>query len=631
MSAFFIAINRDREPFEKSVADLMMAQLDRFGHDSKMLIVRDHYAIGFQSHWTVPEEQGEQQPLSCDDKQWFAFYGRVDNRHELLERLAKPSQLVISDAALVQEYLHTFGQESLVDLVGPFALLSFKPDADSLILARDGMGARSLSYKIDKDFIVAATNEMALAAHPSIGYRLNDSTVARHLTSQMQPGPSSMISGLEVLYPGYELVAGKSAFALRRFYMPDPARRVVFETDDEYASEFRRLLTQAVSRRIRCSGNIGTQLSGGMDSVPVTIVAANMFSSNDSPNESSVLSAYSWVFDQYAAADERQYSSPLCQKYGLEHVMVECDDLWLSYNSETPLDPLGPVYNPFMTYNHALFEQGRSRSVKVMLNGIHGDILYGYTHGVLYELCRAGEFKAAVKEARALLSASDSLKSFFKDFVLKPLSLVNTLITWRSRQRDLQSDVLQPHIVEQLKIQAPQLNHLAHESHKAIRPQQWQVVLGDFAGGDAAIGRFLESEYAIERRYPFRDRDLVEFMLAIPSKQLAFNNVKRPIVKRAFSADFSTEFIKRNTKAYFADVTRNGVLNDEQSITWATSGSQEWTHYVKECYFHGKVEQNHLLDVVKWRCGYYDYWKAVCYHPVVKQLGLGNEFSKKDK
>ncbi|MBL4673137.1 MAG: hypothetical protein JKX81_12845, partial [Arenicella sp.] len=258
-------------------------------------------------------------------------------------------------------------------------------------------------------------------------------------------------------------------------------------------------------------------------------------------------------------------------------------------------------------------------------NGIHGDILYGYTQGILYELVRSGKFKDALTEARFQIIANGSVIVFIKECLLKPLSTIMRFLNWRALRRTEHHEALQPHIVEQLKC-GP--NYLENESRDAIRPQQWQVVLGEFAGRDAAIGRFLESEYSIERRYPFRDRDLCEFMLAIPSRQLALSGIKRPIVKRAFAGELPANMVNRNRKATFGDVTMAGIYNDRKNTHWANSSTREWSYYVKECYFDDKSELNHQLEVVKWRCGYYDYWKSVCYNPVATRLGLNDAKTK---
>ncbi|MFT6407077.1 MAG: asparagine synthase (glutamine-hydrolyzing) [Arenicella sp.] len=620
MSAFFIAINRDCRPFDRLVADAMMTQLDRFGDDAKKLIVTDNYAIGFQSTWTLPEEEGEQQPLANGDNGWFAFYGRLDNRTELLAKLSRPADYRISDAALSQEYLENVGYQSLSDLIGPFVLLDYDARSGRLLLARDGMGARHLVYRVDQSYILASSYEMALVAHPSVDYQLNDETVGRHIASLMQPSSSSIIAGLEVLHPGHLLDITSGNPQAERFYLPDPRYRVTFASDEEYAAEFKRLLNQAVERRLRCVANVGSQLSGGLDSVPVTIAAAKAM-----PKRGKQLSAYSWVFDLYPEADERQYSSPICSSYAIEQVSINCDTRWLDYDDDKARDPLGPLHNPIMSFNQALFEQAKARGVKVMLNGIHGDILYGYTQGILYELLKSGKFKQSLDETRQQLRSNGSVIALIKKYLLSPLPIIMRFLKWRALRRVDHSEVLQSHIVKQFKRRP---NLLEKESREAIRPQQWQVVLGGFAGRDAAIGRFLESEYSIERRYPFRDRDLCEFMLAIPSSQLALGGIKRPIVKRAFAAELPENMLNRNVKAYFSKVTITGMQNDVTNSHWANAGARDWSYYVKECYFDLKSEQNHQLEVVKWRCGYYDYWKSVCYNPVAKNLGLSNANKK---
>lgn len=88
MSAFFLAINRDKSEFDQTTADKMMLAIEDFGHDSHQLQVRGHVAMGYQSLWTVPEEQGERQPIvDKDTGVWCLFHGRIDNRAELFKIL----------------------------------------------------------------------------------------------------------------------------------------------------------------------------------------------------------------------------------------------------------------------------------------------------------------------------------------------------------------------------------------------------------------------------------------------------------------------------------------------------------------------------------------------------------------
>ena len=154
---------------------------------------------------------------------------------------------------------------------------------------------------------------------------------------------------------------------------------------------------------------------------------------------------------------------------------------------------------------------------------------------------------------------------------------------------------------------------LTTESAKALRPKQWQIILDGFAGEDAAYGRYLEAKYGVERRYPFRDRDLCEFILSIPSEQLYFALQKRPIVKKAFASEFTDKLMSRNTKTSFSEVINHGIKNDHRCQSYFSQSPFYWQEFVNKEYFETKAPNDYSFDIMRWRCGYYHYWKTVCY------------------
>jgi len=526
MSAFFVAINRDFSGFDQGIAERMMSSIEAFGHDVQSLIVKDHYAIAYQSRWSVPEEVGERQPL-CDveREQWFVFHGRLDNRDDLFEMLGEPPTNTLSDAALVWRFFIRQGESALNDIIGPFVFVVIESSSNKVIAVRDGMGGRYLCYRITKQFILISSYEMAIVEHGSTPYRLNDAKVARTLVNEMESTPSSTIKGIVPLMPGEKLIVDAQGERRERFYQYSAKKRIRFRTDQEYALEFRRLLQQAVKRRMRSTGAVGTMLSGGLDSVPMTIMAA--------------------------------------QKQG-----VTC-----------------------------------------LLTGIHGDLLYEFTEAILYELVCAWRWRDAWQEFVHLWSVSTSKWWFIKHYFLKPLKSVQQLSWLKRRNVGYSSEILQENIAGLIK---PAQHWLLQESRAALRPNQWQVVLDGFAGEDAAYGRHMEAKYGIERRYPFRDRDLCEFMLAIPSDQLYFNLTTRPIVKRAFSCDFNKELQQRNDKTNFTPIIDKGIERDLSCQDWFGLSPPHWSYFVKECYFESVGESNSGAHVIQWRCGYYNYWKSVC-------------------
>ncbi len=620
MSAFFIAINRQRAAFDQAVAERMMRGIQHFGQDANSLIVQSHFAIAYQSQWTVPEEQGERQPLATEDGRWFVFHGRIDNREAILSRLGGAVSGDISDAALLLKYLQSFGEAELEEVIGPYVFVLFDPHKDSLIAARDGMGGRYLAYYIDDNVVLIATYELAIVTHGAVPYELNDEKAARILMNEMEARPSSTIAKVHPLNPGELLRLSDGGCEFHRFYRPDPTKRVRLADDQAYALEFKRLLTQAVRRRLRSVGAVGTMLSGGLDSVPMTIAAAQLQEAN--------LHAFSWIFENYPELDERSYSSPICDKFNIEQVMINCDDVWPKFDNDTHVNPVFPFGIPYSEFQQETFRRAQQAGVKTLLTGIHGDLLYEYGQGIFYELVKARRWKDFAAEFKRFWRSSLPKTRWLKHYFIKPLPVVKKLNCLRNRSKPYPTDCLQDSIAALL---VKQSHWLKKESRTALRPEQWQVVMDGFAGEDMAHGRYMEAKYGIERRYPYRDRDLCEFMLAIPSDQLYFNLTKRPIIKRAFAAELSPELLARNDKTDFSAIIEAGIEKDNKNLKWFASSSPNWSHFVKECYFEHNSTEKQQVNVIQWRCGYYEYWKSVCYNPVHCELGQINEKTQDDE
>lgn len=622
MSAFFISINRDGAPFEPAFAHNMMKAIEHYGGDDRQLILQDNFAIGYQSFWTVPEEQGERQPLFDEESQtWLVFYGRIDNRRDLVNQLSLSLAESLSDAAILHQYLIQFGETRLAQVIGPFVFVLFHPASSHVLCARDGMGGRNLAYKIDKSQIHIASNEMALVGHPSIKYEFNRERMGRVIAQMMQDKVAAVIRGLDILEPGNLLDISSDELSNRVFWRCDGSSRISLENDQAYANEFRRLLDQAVRRRSRSIGAIGTMLSGGMDSVPISILLAKQLADSDHK-----LTALSWVYNRYPDADERNYSMPVCDDFGIDQVCIDCDDVWPRFDESTYVQPLSPFSTPYSEYQQALMAECRSRNIRTLMTGIHGDLLYGHTNSILIELLKAWRWRDFFNELKQYWSSPENRSYVVKHLFIAQLPGMKSLLNWRRSKQPLCAEFLQDDINSSLKNQTPEL---FSESLNSMRPNTYRNVFSGFAGDDQAAGRHMEAKFQLERRYPFRDRDLCEFLMAVPSDQLYFNRIPRPIVRNAFKSEFRSELSSRVEKTNFTSAISDGIESDQNWRVWFNSSNAKWSEYVKQCYFDDQNAKNSDIAVVQWRCGYYDYWKSVCYNRIAKELGLIEDNEKK--
>ena len=620
MSAFFLAINRDLSAFQSEVAQGMMNAINVFGKDHRKLKIKEHYALGYQSLWTTPEEINEEQPLvNTEDRIVSLFHGRIDNRDELIDLLGLENNK-ISDADLMLRFYSRFADKKLAQVVGPFAFAAFHYQSGRVFAARDGMGGRNLLYRVTKDHIFIATYEMAIVAHPSVDYKFNHSRLARVISRLIEDRLSSPIKGVSPLEPGTSIslkVGEHQEVAPDVFYSFDGATRTVLKNDQAYAERFKELLDQAIKRRTRAIGEIGSMLSGGFDSVPMSILLAQQLATQQKQ-----LTAFSWVFDRYEEVDERQYSSNVCKQFGINQVCINCDDVWPKFDSTTYINPVMPFSIPYVEFQQAAFSEASSRKVRTLFSGVHGDLLYGYTDSILWELLKQGRWRDCWLESKLRLKSSDSFLQWFKRYILRPVPLIAQWLEKKRLKTSVKNELLTDHVVAELKHTAPKF---LEQSLKSLRPIAYKLVMGGFAGEDIAYGRHIDAKYGIDRRYPFRDRDLCEFMLSIPSDQLFYNGVARPIVRHAFAKEFSSEMLNRHTKTSFYPVIKAGIENDTEYGAWYSKPVTGWQFYVKKCYLDSTSNQAVGDDVVRWQCGYYNYWMAICYDSTEFNLGLDDE------
>ena len=433
MSAFFLSINRSGADFEPSVASGMMQAIGEYGVDDQCLVVQDNFALGYQSFWTVPEEQGERQPLFDEESRtWLMFYGRIDNRQALCSRLDLALSAKLSDAALLHRYLISLQGQELERVIGPFAFVWFDPESVTILAARDGMGGRNVVYRITNQYVHIASHEMALVAHPSVAYQFNESRVGRMIAQIMLDTTTSVINDLTVLDPGDRLDVSGAEHRVSSFYRCDAAKRIRLPNDKAYAAEFKRLLGQAVARRARSIGPTGAMLSGGMDSVPMSILL-----SKELAKQSERLTAFSWVYDRSPEADERAYSAPVCQQFDIEQVCINCDDVWPQLDETTYTDPLLPFAIPYIEYQQVLMQSVQQRGIRTLMTGIHGDLLYGHTSSIFVELISIGQWRKAWCEFRRLWSQPVNRVYLIKHYIIGQLPGMKRLLNVRRNRQSI--------------------------------------------------------------------------------------------------------------------------------------------------------------------------------------------------
>jgi asparagine synthase (glutamine-hydrolysing) len=311
-----------------------------------------------------------------------------------------------------------------------------------------------------------------------------------------------------------------------------------------------------VRRRIRSDSAVIAELSGGIDSSSIVCVADTILRTSEAGTPT--LDTVSYYDDSEPNWNERPYFGKVEQRRGRVglHIDIcsgEFTPLEFAVDAFAPTPPLG--IRP-QTAVKQFAEYVASQGYRVLLSGIGGDEVTG---GIPTPIPGLGDLLA-----RARLR---SLASELKLWALKKKKPWFHLLLEAVRQ--FMPPVLAD-LAEHRYIPVWLHHRFVKEQWNALRGYQRRIeILGPLPSFQDNISTLNSlrgqvgcwapsSEPPLERRYPFLDRDLLEFLFAVPRDQLVRPGQRRSLIRRALTGIVPNEVLNRKRKAF---VARSLLLN----------------------------------------------------------------------
>lgn len=225
------------------------------------------------------------QPMGDDEGNWLAYNGEIYNFAELREELEAEGVLFRShsDTEVLLHALRVWGEVTLTRLRGMFAFAWINTHQHRLLLARDRFGVKPLSYEVRDGELRFASDLFALRALPDASLAIDATALELYLALGYVPSPYTILRGVQKVRPGHLVTAhwaqgGIANVEERPFWeiteIP-PAGSMSNKsagTNDHYEA----LVEQAVRYRLVSDVEVGTLLSGGIDSTLVSLIARNL-------------------------------------------------------------------------------------------------------------------------------------------------------------------------------------------------------------------------------------------------------------------------------------------------------------------------------------------------------------------
>jgi len=604
MSSVVLLWRRDGAPAETRAASSMDACLVHRGPDGQTTRTDGSLVIACRHFRTTPEEIDECQPVG-DERRLLAFDGRLDNRDELLDALDRddPASRKVSDADLILEAFDRWGEGCFERLIGPFAVAVWDGRKKNVVLARDPLGDRTLFFRLDRQRLLVASEEQALLAHPEVSRRLNEDRIACHFAIQVPDDGSTFFAEISELRPGHMLSVGMAGHRERRFTRLKPEPGIDRLSDADCAEQFLELLTTAVRSRMRSTTPPAVMMSGGIDSTSIAAIAAR---EPDGADPAQRVRAVSWVFDELDQCDEREFIHLVLADAGIEGLESRGDDAWPLRDLEhLAPNPGSPECNPYRELKRGVYRLAARSGSRVVFNGASADLMYSGAGVWFADLLREGRITEAARSLavdvrkRGLIGA---LRKAGAGAIVRPFrtSCANPgktmpWLTANARMR-LASAMPRPVVDDVCR-----------------RPQQVESMAGARAARGVSFEIFDAACAGIDLRHPYRDRRLVEFMLAVPAHQLYRRGRFKHLARVAAKNLLPEEIPARDQPTLLTPLFNRGVRDRGTETVQAIlkESNAHWPCYVDRGWLSDVLQngpRRPIDDVIVWHCLGFEHW-----------------------
>ncbi len=364
--------------FYDDIGSILQSIVHR-GPDSEGRFSDGRVLFGFRRLSIIDTFSGDQPLFSEGGEIILIANGEIYNYKELKNFLkSKGHQFRTgSDCEVIVHLYEEFGQNFVHRLNGMFAFCLYDRRQERLFLCRDRVGIKPLYFARREGVLIFASEIKAILQAAEVDSVENQGVLDEYLCFRSLAGTRTFFAGINLLGPGMIMEVNPAGTKSERFWKPSPQASHVHWR--ETVPLIQETLHASVQRQLMADVPLGTQLSGGVDSSWVSVLA-----SREAPGMKSFSVGFSEQgFDETPEAKEVAASANLEYHEVASNPAVFCASLpRVIWHNDEPLTHANSVEI------HHLCRYAQHH-VKALLTGEGADELFGgYPR---YYLCRLGE------------------------------------------------------------------------------------------------------------------------------------------------------------------------------------------------------------------------------------------------
>jgi len=532
---------------ESKIISKMSKKLLHRGPDAGMVFCKDDIGFGFERLSIIDIEHG-MQPMFNEDKTIMSVCnGEIYNYKELrTELMLKGHKFTThSDVEVLTHLYEEYDTDFMNKLNGQFAFVIYDTTKKRLIAARDHFGIAPFFYCLFEGLFIFGSEIKAILEHPSVVKKVNLFGLDQVFTFPGLISPTTMFKDIYSLPSGHfmEVSCSKNEPVITEYWdLKYPQLdEISYHSDENYYLEhLNDLLTKSIQYRLQSDVPVGFYVSGGLDSSIVLSLAKRL-------NPEETQKTFSISFPHSADISETKYQQAMvdhCLSHHHEYAF-KTEDISnrigkVIYHTECPLKE---SYN---TAALALSESVREANIKVVLAGQGADELFAGYNGYKFDHYLANGLIEG-KHDENDLKLNHMLwgdRNFYYENQLHPFSLAKFKIYSENINANRgEVDSLNQFVIN--KDRLINIDPVHKRSYIDLKLRLSDHLLGDH--GDRMV-----LANSVEGRYPFLDKNFVDFVKIIPPSLKLKELNEKYILKKMAAGLLPKDIISREKFGFTA-------------------------------------------------------------------------------
>lgn len=634
MSAISGIFYRDGRSVKFEEINNLNDSMSHRGPDKSSIWMDHSVAFGHQMMCTTEESLHEKLPF-FDKKTGLSITSdaRIDNREELSRKLNIQNNQNVSDSYYILKSYEKWGEKCPEYLLGDFSFVIWDNNQKKMFCARDHMGVKPFYYFLTDEIFIFSTEFNAFKKIKEVPTVLNQERVYDYLIPFNEDRENTFYKSIKRLPAATLIIVNLDTSYKKIYWKLNVENEITMDSNDDYAKKFLEIFTESVRCRMRTISDLGSMLSGGLDSSSIVSVVCELL---EKENSDYFLKTFSAIFPTQEFCDESEYIHEIIKTKRIEPYLIYADKL-------SPLSQIGPLLElvgepfdvPNLYLHNEFYKEANKNGVNVILDGFDGDTTVFYGEKYYLDLLQEGDYVKLYDELVLFSKYENSnifliiliyillpltpelmknIAQIFLDGFKSDISLTDKNLFELLNKNFISKPPLKNRFEKLYKNLSSKAttNKSCHHMHLSSGTFQYVLEVADVTAANNSV----------EPRYPFFDKRLMEFCLALPKEQKFCGIYDRIVMRRAMENILPSKIQYRSSKgALGINFKKNMLEYDIETLEKSFQdidliGEYVNTKYLKEIFKKYKLGEEHVEP--------FDIWLSINLIIWLKKLELKN-------